>query len=507
MGTVRKQGAITLLLSYCGILVGLFNTFFLFTHFLSTEEIGLLNVLNGIVIMFCGFAELNASSIMSKFYPYYFRNPNKSKDLLLLAFSIALVGFITVVIVTTVFYDVIFRDFFLKSPLIKPYLWLVYPAMIFTLLSNILNTYCGLYLKNIIPSLIRDLCVKLWNTFILGLFAFHYIGINTVLITISLVQFLVCIGLIIYIIYIKRWIFSFAFSSVTKRLKKAILRFGIVNIVVLISELVITTLGGILLARYEGLSAAAVFTIANSLALIVIVPYNSISPIYRPLISQAIFDRDKDKVERLYRKTSLNLMLIMGIIFLIIWANIDSVYNLLPEGKGFEQGKFVFFWIACARWFDASMGANNEIVAFSKYYMYTIYTRGFSAIIAIVSTWYFTKEYGLNGVSVSTFITFFIFNAVYAVVVYRKFKIQPFTIQSCKAFLLLMLGFFIFAYCIHFNFIFFNNRIIDSLFNMSILSLLIVFYFILGVYFFKISDDINEFIDKCVKLFICKFQT
>jgi len=55
-------------------------------------------------------------------------------------------------------------------------------------------------------------------------------------------------------------------------------------------------------------------------------------------------------------------------LFLGIWCNIDSIFELIPNGEIYSPGKWVVFYIGLSKLFDMATGVNQEIVGTSKYY-------------------------------------------------------------------------------------------------------------------------------------------
>src|ERR1700712_4843184 len=99
MGDIRKQSISSSIFIYLGFAFGALNTF-LFTKqgFFDPAQYGVIQTMNTINLVFYSVACLGMVSIMSRFYPYYYDTLKKNQnDLLALAFTIAMLGFILLV--------------------------------------------------------------------------------------------------------------------------------------------------------------------------------------------------------------------------------------------------------------------------------------------------------------------------------------------------------------------------------------------------------------------------
>ena len=77
MGIIAKQSIKGTIVTYIGVAIGFFTTFFVLTRFLTAEEIGLSRVLIDAATLFIGLAQLGSSSSIIRFYPY-FKDKNNS---------------------------------------------------------------------------------------------------------------------------------------------------------------------------------------------------------------------------------------------------------------------------------------------------------------------------------------------------------------------------------------------------------------------------------------------
>lgn len=96
-------------------------------------------------------------------------------------------------------------------------------------------------------------------------------------------------------------------------------------------------------------------------------------------------------------------------------------------------------------------------------------------------------EYGINGAAIASFLCMLVYNTIKVTYVYRKFKMQPFTVDTVKTFVLILVSLGIFYYW-DFSFHPFINIVLKS-------ALISVFYVIMS-YYLDLSEDINKLINK-----------
>ena len=91
MGIVKKDALRTTLISYAGLVLGYVNKAFLFIIFLSTIEIGLVNLLTTTGLLFAQLSNLGSIYVTWRFFPF-FRNEAK-KHYGFLLFNVLIVCF------------------------------------------------------------------------------------------------------------------------------------------------------------------------------------------------------------------------------------------------------------------------------------------------------------------------------------------------------------------------------------------------------------------------------
>ena len=93
----------------------------------------------------------------------------------------------------------------------------------------------------------------------------------------------------------------------------------------------------------------------------------------------------------IYSKSAINQLIVSGLLFLVVWLNIDDVLSLLPEK--FSYGKWVVFYIGLAQLVNMSCGVNGAIIVNSKYYKYDLYTNLILLAITVLLNFLFNSNF------------------------------------------------------------------------------------------------------------------
>ena len=239
----------------------------------------------------------------------------------------------------------------------------------------------------------------------------------------------------------------------------------------------------------DDIGQVAYYSVAIFIATVIAVPQRAMHQIMMPLTAKYLNEKDHIALEDLYKRSSLNLLVISGFIFLLIILNINKLYEILPEQ--FTGGLFVVLLVSLAKLYDNILGNNNAILFNSDYYRMVLFFGVLLAVLAIILNYIYIPLYGIEGSAIATFLAVAIYNTVKLIFVNSKFKIQPFSFASVKILLILMvflLGFYFWDFPLH------------PIFNIVIKSLLIGVLYFWIIHKLNISEDISQQIKKYLKL-------
>jgi O-antigen/teichoic acid export membrane protein len=244
-----------------------------------------------------------------------------------------------------------------------------------------------------------------------------------------------------------------------------------------------------MLGKYLLIDNIAYYNVAIFIAAVIAVPQRAMHQILMPLTAEYLNSKKLKDLETLYKRSSLNLFIVGGLIFLLIVSNINQLYLCID--KDYSIGLYVVLLISVSKLYDSLLGSNNAILFNSDYYRIVLALGVFLAILMIVLNTLLIPLYGLNGAALATFIAVFIYNTVKLFFVYKAFKITPFSFNTFKVGVLLLavaLG----MYFWDFSFL--------PLINILLKSCIITLVFVCAIYWFKLSDDITVLMQKLCAL-------
>ena len=230
------------------------------------------------------------------------------------------------------------------------------------------------------------------------------------------------------------------------------------------------------------------YGVAIYIATTIGVPARSMHQITSPITAKFLNDRNYDELKVLYKKSSLNLFIISGLIFVLILLNINQLYLLISEE--FRGGLLVVLVVGIAKLSDNVIGNNNAILFNSDYYRIALTLGAFLALMTIIFNMILIPKYGIDGAAFATFLAIVIYNVAKLGFVYSKFRMSPFSRGTFKTLILIILlvsGFY------------FWDFPFNPIINIGLKSLLVVIIYVLVVYKMNYSQDITAILNKYLK--------
>jgi O-antigen/teichoic acid export membrane protein len=486
MGIIQKDAIRTAFLSYLGIGIGTFNRAVLFVLCLTTEQIGLVNLVVSLGLLFAQMANLGSVSSILKFFPYFKNSNEKHHGFILFMSLFALVGITLCLFAFFVFKVDIQNMYIEKSPLfVKYYNW-VLPVGIAFVFFQFFDAYLRSLNKNIISVFVFEVLLRLLILLLLLFVYFEKLSFEQFVVYNCLVYFIPTLILVFYLLKIGELNLSHNRIKISSKYKKIIFQYSSYNYLNNIGVMLITTLDVMMISKMIGLSATGVYSTVFFLVLAITVPYKAILKVSTPFVANQWRLRKMDEMQELYQKVS-SVSLIFGFFsFLIIWLNVDFLFSIL--GKEFKEGIWVFLFLMIGRLTDMFCGINGLIFVTSKKYKYGIYFTAFMILAVYFLNLIFIPNWGISGAAISTSIAVIGFNFGRVIFIQKVYKIHPFSIVQFKLLLLASITFFIgklTSYLI-------ENKIILLLAE----SLIVIALFLLPIFLFKVETESVKYVNK-----------
>lgn len=486
MGIVQKDAFRTTIISYLGILLGYLNKGFLFLIILSTEQIGLVNLVVSLGTLFAQFSNLGTIYTTWKFFPFFKNKERRHYGFLPLMLLIVLLGIVLCTTFTLVFRENIESMYKFNSALfLEYYLWIL-PIGISYVLFLVLDVYLRSFFKNIVSVVAFEIGQRVSLTILLFLLWFKIISFDAFVIIHSLTYFIPTIILFFYLHRLGELNLSLSMIKIPKRFKRILVQFSAFNYINTLGIVLVNSLDVMMIAQLVGLQATGVYTTVVFLTSAISVPYKSIIRIASPLIADHWKHRELEKMTELYQKVSSVALFVGYSTFIWVWLNIDFLFSFLKAEFG--AGKWVFFFLMMGRLVDMFFGLNGSIFTTSKKYKYDIYFTIFLIFAVFGMNLIYIPMWGIAGAAISTSIALIIYNIGRILFVWYVFKIHPFTMNQFKLILLGLLTIYLG--------ILMNDLALNKWTLMILESVLFFVVFLVPIYYFKLEPEVINYVTK-----------
>ncbi|MDP4207178.1 MAG: polysaccharide biosynthesis C-terminal domain-containing protein [Bacteroidota bacterium] len=506
MGTIRNQSIKSVILTYSGFAIGAINMMFVMPYFFSNIQIGLTQIFTALATQIVAVGSIGMAVVVNKFMPYYKVHLEAAqRDLLTIILVVGTVGMLLTLGLVMLNEDFIIRKFSKNSLLFVNYLYL-FPLFAFGYFYySALDAFNNNYKYTVWSSFVRELFFKSFNLLIVLVFAIGWISFKGFMYTFTFIYWLGALLIAINLIRYKLFHIPFKISSLTKRIRHKIMQYALSSWGISILSVASQFVGTFAIAALQGLGQTAIFSIASFIITPIIMPSSAVISASVPFVSEAWRENDTAKINLIYKKSALILVLTCGFLFFIIWSNIDDILHLLPNKfygsqKAFEDAKYVVLFLGLARMCDFATSINSYIMQNSrKHYWMDLYSNIFLILMMIPLNYLMIKKFGILGAAYASFIAFFIVNGFKALYLYIKEKMHPFSKQWRLLFLLFLVS-LVFRFLVNLvlelpalNNLISNN--ITLILRIGVRSLALCGLIIPLIYWFKISLDINDVVD------------
>lgn len=483
MGIVIKQGIQNTILSYIGAVLGFVNKLYFLPKILHVEQVGLINIIASIAMLYAQFSGFGVYQIILKFYPYY--STQKKGDFLTLILFWITIGF-GLVTVAFLFFDVFVQENFLQnSPLLLQYYYWIIPLAAFIFLTEVLDSYSKAILKSVFSSFVKDIFLRLIFLIGIALYWFKWIDFD-VFVKFTVFSYLITLLLLLgYFIKLKS--FTFNLPKIPKKEILNISRFGFYALLTGASALIITNIDSFMLSYYTGLSDVGIYTTMTFMVSAILIPYRSIFKIASPLIPIHWKKNDHHEIQKIYLSFSLTTFFISATLFLLVLNNTTIVFLFLD--KIYSDGFYIFILLGFARLIEVLYGLNSIILMSSPKYWVDLFFLILLIVLTIITNMIFIPKYAMGGAVFASALSIIIINLIRGWFVYWFFKIKLFNTKIIAQFS---------CFAVAFSISYFID-IPNVWLNLIVKNLVIVVVFVLPVFYFSLAPDMNDWILKKFK--------
>ena len=481
MGIVVRQSFLNLISIGIAFLIGAVNTLYLYPTFLGSKLQGLIIALLAISNLLQPFISFGTQHAVIRYYSKYTKKTDKD-GLLTLSIIIPLVIVILFAPVFYAYYDEIRQFLFQNDQSLSQYAYVILFVAVSTSFFEVFYSWLRVKLKSVFGNFLKELYPRLLISFLLISYSYRILDFENFVLFLIYGYYLRLLIIIIYSFYINKPRISLSFKSDFKEVFKYCLLIFLSGA----ASSIILDIDKSMLSSILTVENVAYYSVAVFIAAVIEIPGRAMFQILSPVVADAINKNHFKKLEGLLKKSSTNLVLVASLFFLLINLNLDDFYEMLNQ-DGYSIGIPIVIIVSFGKLYSMSIGCVNNIISNSKYYYYTFWFSLFSSLLAVVLNIYLITDYGIVGAAYATLIVIFIMNSLKLYLIKVKFNIHPYSKDTAKIIVLSIIGYIIFS----------NLKLdFQPVLNIIIKSSLILILYTLSAYIFRLSDDVNIFIDK-----------
>ena len=490
MGIVIKQSIKNTIITFVGFGIGAINVMYMYPVFLGKEYLGLTNYIFSAANILYPILSFGIQNTLIKF----FNENNKTEEDLSRYFTYMLLLPLFVIIpffcLFYYFYDNIALYESSKNTIVYDYVWEIPLIALFIGYFEIFYAWLRAHMKSVFGSFVKEVFVRVLVTISLFAVYFKWISLPEFVHSLVIIYGISLLVIIYYANKIKR-------IQLNKKLPKQTKQIFVFTIFIILSASVANMLLDIdkyMINQFLKIENIAFYSLAVYLAMVISVPQRAMHQITYPITAKLMSENKWEELNQLYKKSSLTLQVIGGLIYVGILVNIKQLYEILPD-EGYDQGLFVVFTIGLSKYFDVVLGNNNSIIFNSKYYKMVLFLGVLLVFVVVGLNFVFIPMYGINGAALATLIAIGMYSLAKLLFVVLKMNLFPFTKNTVVALFLALVSFGVFYYW-DFSFHPFVNIVLKSI-------LVTIFYLGLS-YYLKISSDINFVMNSVFKRILKK---
>ena len=235
-------------------------------------------------------------------------------------------------------------------------------------------------MKSVTGNFIREVFARVCVTFLLISVHFDWLTSEQFIYGVVLVYFLRLLIMKIYAFNL--YLPQFKTLKLPENFKE-ILSFSFYIILAGSAGNILLEIDKFMIPQMENIAQVAYYAVGVYIASVIAIPSRAMQQIINPITAKELNNDNLTEVESLYKKSSLNLLIVGGLFFLLINVNIKELYLLINKPE-YSVGEYIVLIISFAELFKLSLGTNGTILTNSKYFRMLFYFSTAMAISVIV---------------------------------------------------------------------------------------------------------------------------
>ncbi|MDC0176704.1 oligosaccharide flippase family protein [Polaribacter sp.] len=493
MGIVLKQSFRNTIIIYGAFLIGGINTIVFYPRVLESEFYGMVTILLSASNLIMPFTAFGVQYTIVKYFSSYKTKEEKDKFLSSVMFLPLLIA-----VPLGFFWDNahtwIMSKVTEENQIIESYTFSIYLIAIACAYFELFYSWTKVQLQTVFGNILKELWNRVVVMILLLAVLFDFITKSEFILYLSIAYVIRALVMMFYA-------FSIYFPKFHFKLPNNILeliKYSGYIILAGSAGAILLDIDKVMIPGKDTIEKAAYYSVAVFIGSFIEAPSRAMTQILQPLTSKSLNEFNTTEVENLYKKSSINLLLVGGLFFLLVNCGVSELFKLMPE-KGYAGGEYVVLMISLAKLYTMFLGSNGAIINNSKFYRVVLpLAIGMSVSVYFLNKFfYFNLELGTNGLAIATLLTILVFNTIKLWFVHHKFAITPFTNKSWRLILIILILFYFFYF---WNFTFPEIELlkfsITPIINIALKSIMITVLYVFLVLKLNISKEFDLLLKK-----------
>jgi len=484
MGIVLNQSFKNTLVLFLGFAIGGINVLFLYTNFLEEDYYGLITFLLSSANIILPLLVFGMQHTVIKFFSSY-KTKIEQDQFLTTTLLVPLLIIIPLGFIGVLFYEKIALWLSDENAIIKPYSYLIFLVAVFMGYFEVFYAWSKIRMQSVFGNFIKEIFARISATCLLVAVYYGLLTNEQFIYAMTLVYFIRMLIMQIYAfsIYMPKIILKFPVNI------KEIISYSFYTILAGSAATILLEIDKFMIPQLKQIAQVAYYAVGIYIASVVAIPSRAMQQIINPITAKELNDNNLEEVESLYKKSSINLLVAGGLLFLLINLNVKDLYLIIDKPQ-YAVGVLVVLLISISELYKLALGTNGAILINSKYYKVFFYFSVAMAASVIFLNRVLIAKLGIDGAALATLIVVLVFSTVKIIYVFNKMKMQPFSKNTLVILVLIAVMFFSF---------YFWNFSFHPLINILLKTLIITILYGLAVLKLNVSSDIQDVVKKYIK--------
>jgi O-antigen/teichoic acid export membrane protein len=318
---------------------------------------------------------------------------------------------------------------------------MVLPMAFFMLYQTVFETNANVRMHIVVPRAVRELITRIGLLVTYLLYAFRLIDIDGFVIVLCAVYAVAMLCNLIYLFSLGEVSLrpDWQYIKENPTLVKQYLLYTGFLLISAVTSVLAPTLSSFFITAEMGLSYTGIFAIATYIAVMVSIPYRSVTAIAAPQLATAIKNNNLSEITHLIHQVSSTLLLIGGLILCAIWLNIDLIFHILPNGETYASARSVVLILGTSQLFIAVCSFTSSSLNYSRYYAFSLLFSFVLTALSILLNNLLIPHMGMEGAAMSNLISYAVYFLLIVLTVHLCQHTTTFTSQHLKIVFLILL--------------------------------------------------------------------